>query len=467
MTTQTALTSGLVGPRGQPLKGPGRQPTVAQVQMIPGLSFWKGTVAEEYLAELKPWSKAFKVLREMSDDPVIGTLYESVKAPLVDAKFDIIPASSTQADLDAADWLRANTLNAEHFDWLDHVLEMLEALEYGFSLSEIVLEKLSDGRLWLSDLLPIGQETLHLWGPLDKHGKVTSFTQTVQAGSFNRTPTRNTAPMSKLLHYPFRARKRNPMGRSLSRGLYRPWYFKKNLEVVEAIGAERDVGNVPVAQLGEGFISNDDRSTLRQSLEGLRMDETAFLIVPNGVEVKPFGAGGKVYNVREIIRDYQHTIRQRFFMDFVSFGSESVGTQALAKEVTGFFSLALGSIQRELLSVWNKQLIPYMFRFNMLSFDGISNLPTIQWSRPGKLNVQSLAQSVTTLLQAGAIHHTPELEHWLRDQFEMPPISEEDLAKAIAEEEAAIKAEQQASLNPQKGQVPGSGAKERPSGSIA
>ena len=27
-------------------------------------------------------------------------------------------------------------------------------------------------------------------------------------------------------------------------------------------------------------------------------------------------------------------------MDFVSLGSEQVGTQALAKEVTGFFSLA-------------------------------------------------------------------------------------------------------------------------------
>ena len=152
--------------------------------------------------------------------------------------------------------------------------------------------------------------------------------------------------------------------------MYRPWYFKKNLEVVEAIGAERDVGNVPVARLGEGFITDDDETKLRDALQGLRMDETAYLIVPNGVEVEPFGSGGKVYNVREIIRDYQHVIRQRFFMDFVSMGSEGVGTQALAKEVTGFFSLALGSVQRELLAVWNRQLIPYMFKWNAMHFEG-------------------------------------------------------------------------------------------------
>tara|TARA_R110000824_G_scaffold11293_3_gene49321 strand:- start:2929 stop:4299 length:1371 start_codon:yes stop_codon:yes gene_type:complete len=407
-------------------KPTGRPPAPSGVLMVPGLSIWKGTVSEEYLTDLKPWKKAYKVFQEMEDDAVIGTLYESIKTPLLDAKFVIEPASPEEADVAAADWLRSNTIDNPNFDWLDHVDDMLDALAYGFALSEIVLGKTDSGLLDLVDLLPIGQDTLARWGDLDKHGRPTSFVQLVMTE--NRIPTEREAPIEKLLHFAFRPRKRNPMGRAISRALYRPWYFKKNLEVVEAIGAERDVGNVPVAKLGEGFITDDDETRLRDALQGLRMDETAYLIVPNGVEVSPFGSGGKVYDIRGIIRDYAHIIRQRFFMDFVSMGSEGVGTQALAKEVTGFFSLALGSVQRELLAVWNRQLVPYMFKWNQMSFGELEELPKVRWNKPGKINVQSLAQSVSTLVGGEIVHWNKELEDHLREQFELPAITEEEIA---------------------------------------
>ena len=453
----------------------GRPSNASQVLMVPGLSIWKGTVSEEYLTDLKPWKKAFKVFQEMEDDAVIGTLYESIKTPLLDAKFVIKPASPDEKDVAAAEWLQANTIDNPHIDWLDHVDDMLDALAYGFSVAEIVLGKTDSGLMDVVDLLPIGQDTLARWGDLDDRGSPKSFVQLVMTE--NRIPTEREAPMEKLLHFAFRPKKRNPMGRAISRALYRPWYFKKNLEVVEAIGAERDVGNVPVARLGEGFITDDDETKLRDALQGLRMDETAYLIVPNGVEVEPFGSGGKVYNVREIIRDYQHVIRQRFFMDFVSMGSEGVGTQALAKEVTGFFSLALGSVQRELLAVWNRQLIPYMFKWNAMHFEGLEELPTISWNKPGKINVQSLAQSVSTLVGGEIIHWNKELEDHVREQFELPSITDEQIKE---EEEHSMELQNQM-MGPvnqhgnspnsnrnsdQKGQTPGPNAKEKVSESM-
>ena len=243
----------------------GRPPSASQVLMVPGLSIWKGTVSEEYLTDLKPWKKAFRVFQEMEDDAVIGTLYDSIKTPLLDAKFVIQPASPEEKDVAAAEWLQANTIDNPNFDWLDHVDDMLDALAYGFSLAEIVLGKTDTGLLDLVDLLPIGQDTLSRWGDLDNQGRPKSFVQLVMTE--NRIPTEREAPMEKLLHFAFRPKKRNPMGRAISRALYRPWYFKKNLEVVEAIGAERDVGNVPVARLGEGFITDDDETKLRDALQ--------------------------------------------------------------------------------------------------------------------------------------------------------------------------------------------------------
>lgn len=439
----------------------GRPPNSAKIVLQPGLSIWKGTVSEEYLTELRPWNKAYKVFREMEDDAVIGTLYESVRVPLLDAKFTIEPASSSTLDIEAADFLRINTIDSPLFSWYDHVDEMLDMLAYGWALSEKVLEKGPNGTLYLTDLMPIGQDTLYKWGNIDNRGNIDAFQQIVYNDS--ALPKYNVAPIDKLLHYKFRARKRNPMGRSLSRNLYRPWYFKKNLEVVEAIGAERDVGNVPVAELGEGFYTADDMTSLREALEGLRIDETAYLIIPNGTKVQPFGSGGKVYDVRGIIRDYQHLIRQRFFMDFVSLGSEQVGTQALAKEVTGFFSLGLGSVQRQMTEVWNRQLVPWLFKWNLQTFGHLDVLPKIVWSRPGKLNLQSTAQSVSTLIGGQIIHWTPELEHHLRDAFELPAITPSELEELLQLEarqaQAAVEAQEDSTTPKGQGQVPGSGSK--------
>ena len=295
----------------------------------------------------------------MYDDAVIGTLYESIRTPLLDAKISVVPASHSNADVEAAKFLKSNTVDSESFSWEEHIKDLLDALSFGFSVGEKVLEKRKDGKLWLADIMPIGQETLYRWGDTDSKGRVTSFIQ-----GFSSTNTQipyREAPIHKLIHYPFRPRKRNPMGTSLSRALYRAWYFRKNLEVVEAIGVERDVGNVPLAELGEGYYTAEGLEILKEALDGLRIDETSYIIAPYGTTIKPFGSGGKVYDVRTIIRDYDHKIRQRFFMDFISLGSEQVGTQALAKEVTGFFSLSLGSIQREILDVWNRQLVPWLF----------------------------------------------------------------------------------------------------------
>ena len=97
-------------------------------------------------------------------------------------------------------------------------------------------------------------------------------------------------------------------------------------------------------------------------------------------------------------------------------------------------------------------------------------MPLLTWSKPGKINIQSLAQSTTTLLGTNAIHWTPELEHHLRDVFELPPIDDTELARLQAKDEQML--QQQLSPagpngpNGEKGSVPGDGSKSKVSGTI-
>jgi len=403
---------------------------------------------EEYLSELKPWSRAVKVYQEMQDDIVIGSLFEAIKTPLLASPFEVIAASDDEADMMAKAFVEENLFKMPDLEWTSHVEEMLEFMDMGFAISEKVVEKGTDGMMYLTALIPIGQESLETWGDIDEFGRVKSFNQRDKNGKIL------SAPMDKLLHFTFRGRKRNPQGRGILRSLYRPWFFKKNLETIEAIGAERDVGNAPVVTLKEGVkYTQTDLDNLASALEGFRMDEAVYVILPGGATLEAYGGGNKVYNVREMIRDWQHLIRQRFFADFISLGSEAVGTQALADEMTTFFGLALRSIQEKMLSVWNRQLIPWIFEVNNLH---PAEYPRLEWLRPHDMNLQSLAQAYNTLIGANMLDpNDTELRNRVRTQLGLKPLegplqvgpeTDEGLAEeAIPEEEVMEASEDLAS----------------------
>jgi len=415
MVTQNGTTSATKIPSPRKRKPRTPQQTSTAVKLNTGLSIWRGQMNEEYLSELKPWSRAVKIYQEMQDDVVIGSLFEAIKTPLLAAPFEVIAASDDEADVMAKKFIEENLFKMPDLEWTSHVEEMLEFMDMGFAISEKVVEKGTDGMMYLTALIPIGQESLDTWGEIDEFGRVKSFNQRDKNGKIL------SAPMDKLLHFTFRGRKRNPQGRGILRSLYRPWFFKKNLETIEAIGAERDVGNAPVVTLKEGVkYTQTDLDNLASALEGFRMDEAVYVILPGGATLEAYGGGNKVYNVREMIRDWQHLIRQRFFADFISLGSEAVGTQALADEMTTFFGLALRSIQEKMLSVWNRQLIPWIFEVNNLH---PAEYPRLEWLRPHDMNLQSLAQAYNTLIGANMLDpNDTELRNRVRTQLGLKPL---------------------------------------------
>ena len=424
-----------------------RKPRPTNVILQTGLQIWSGDVREEYLFGLQNWDQAFRVYSEMVDDGVIGGMLEAIKTPLLGSKFQIVAGSTKLQDQKLAEWVRDDLMKLLDIEWIQHVEDMLEFLDFGFALSEKKLTKRPDGKLHYDTLLTVGQETLDRWGPIDQKGNITAFVQRTDlppSGYIDKDgklvyqsgpPVSRVAPMSKLCHFTFRGRKNNPQGRSLLRSLYRPWYFKKNLETLEAIGVERDVGNAPVAKVSPEIRPTPQQiANLEKALEGFRQDENLFVILPPGFELEAYGGGNKVYDVRAIIKDYQHIIRQRFFADFLSLGSEQVGSQALASEMTTFFGIASRAIQERMLSVWNRQLIPYLMRWNNLEEPNVS-YPVVQWLNPGEQNVQALAQSYQVLVDAGLLDKDAELLERIQLQLGMRAKSLEDTRKFLAKQE--------------------------------
>lgn len=388
---------------------------------VTGLKHMGGQIREEYLNAIKNWRTEVKLYLEMRDDPIIGALVDAIKLPLQASVFNVEQApGGAPNDEAAADWLWEVMNNMDGQTWNSHTEDALESLDFGFALGEIVLDKRADGRLWLKNIDPRGQESLAGWKyDAAERDKLDAFVQ------FDpNTGEEYTIPIAKSLHFKYRGRKGNPQGHSILRALYRPYKFASNLEDLEAIGIERDVGGMPIAKLKEGGYEDNDIDTVKAALKGLRKDEALYLIEPEGVDIRAYGGGSKIYDVNQVIDRWHKIILMRFFAQFLMLGMGNVGTQALVKGSQDFFSLVLESVQRYLVETWNLQLVPYLFRFN--AWTGISGYPSVVWEKPGKVDLAALMNALNIAHGAGIFTPTDIDEDHLRQIADLPDLPEEE-----------------------------------------
>jgi len=401
---------------------------------VRGLKTLAGLANEEYRTTLGNWSRRVKLFLEMRDDVIIGTLLDAVKLPLLASPFEVIPAeANTPGDQAAADWLYTCIHRMYRQAWKSHVQDCLEAIDFGFAISEIVIEKRADGRLWIRNLEPRGQETLKRWEwKDDRKDELENFVQ--------RDPDNGqelVIPIDKCIHVTFRGRKGNPEGKALLASLYRPWRIMKDLENLEAVGVERDVGGMPVAKLpAEGNVTSSDIDDLENAMKGMRQDENSYLILPPGVEVSPYAGGAKQYKIGEIIERYQKVILGRLFAQFLKLGMDKVGTQALVKGSQDFFTLGLRSIQDQLLEAWNQQLVPYIISLN--SFPGMTDYPELIWQEPGNVDIKGLVDALNTAAQAKVFTPTDVDEDHIRELMNWPELPEEERGQPREVEKPAL-----------------------------
>ncbi len=391
---------------------------------IKGLKNIAGRVNEEYLTLIKSWDREAKIYLEMRDDVIVGTLLDAIKLPLLKAPITVEPAPEhTPGDEAAADWLFDAMHNMYRQTWESHTTDMLECLDFGFAVGEIILEKRADGKLWIRNIDPRGQETLDSsgWG-------FGTGTERDTAITFNqRDPDSGEVfqiPLEKCVHVAYRGRKGNPQGKSLLRSIFRTWRMCRDLENLEAIGIERDVGGMPVAKLPDGDISDQDEADLRETLKNLRNDDALYLLLPYGVEVEPYGAGSKQYDVGSVIERKQKEILGRGFAQFLKLGMDNVGTQALVQGSQDFFMFSLRSVQNFLVEAWNLQLVPYLFKYN--NFPGMSGLPQLVWAEPGKVDFAGIINALNAAVSGKLFTPTDVDEDKIRELIDWPELPESE-----------------------------------------
>ena len=366
-----------------------------------------------------------------SNDPVVSGMLFAVRMLIRSVEWSVEPASEEPADEQAAEFLRSNMTDMTH-SWADFIDEVMSMLAYGFSYHEIVYKIRKDGRVGWKRLPIRAQDTLWEWC-FDEAGTVTGMVQMAPPDYKVRH-----IPISRALLFRTSSHKNNPEGVSILRGAYRPWFLKKHIENIEAIGIERDLAGLPIAYVPPELLHKDATpaqkavlADIKKIVRNIRRDEQEGLVFPqifdeNGNKLYDFqllsSGSRRNFDTNAVITRYDQRILVTSLADFILLGHDKVGSFALSSSKTEMFALAVGAWLDAIAEILNRFAVPRLFNLNTFP---IAKPPKFVHGDIESADLGQLGDFITKLAAAGApMFPDPELENHLRRQAGLPATQE-------------------------------------------
>lgn len=385
-----------------------------------GLSEWSGRIQEDFLRDLRG-KRGYKRYNEMRlNSPVVGAMLLAIEQSIRGVMWNYVSEEGEEDPrLEFLDEARKGMSHS----WNDHIIEALTMLPFGYAPFETVYKR-DNGRLTWRKFAFRGQDTVTRW-ELDASGGMVAM---IQQGAPDYKP--RTLPIEKLIVYRTRVEKNNPEGRSILRTAWVPYYYAKNIMQIEAIGIERDLAGLPVIKLPQGADtdesdSNSDASKAKKIVRNVRNDEQAGLVLPPewGFELASSG-GNRNFDTNAVITRYESRILMSALAQFLNLGQDQVGTQALASELTDFWSMSVNTIADILSETHTKFAVKPLLRLNGMDDSGIR----MEHSPAGDVDLNKMGEFFRNA--GNKITWLPSDEQWLRGLANMPEAD----AEVIAEE---------------------------------
>jgi hypothetical protein len=411
-----------------------------------GLRQSSGYVDEELLAELRG-QRGRRVYKEMSDNcPVVGSLLFALQALFRSVAYTVQPADETPEAEDAAKFVE------EVFDDMERPVESLMTeistmFIYGFSLHEMLWKKrvgpdeadptrhsrFNDNKIGLRGLPGRAQATIVRWDIDDASGRILGAWQQPYTG------VQLYIPMEKMVLFRTSDAMNNPEGRSILRNAYRPWYFKRRIEEIEAVGVERDMAGLPLARIPVEYMDADADpaekavfAAYQALVKGVRRDTNEGLVLPSETDAQGkyrfdftlLSTGGSARtDTTKVLERYDRQIAMSALADFIFLGQSAVGSFALSSDKTALFGQALGAFLKMTVAELNRTVLPALWAVNGMDQTTMPKFHVEDVERP---DLTMLAGFITSLAGAGApMFPDRELENKLREMANLPQAPEE------------------------------------------
>lgn len=418
---------------------------------VSGLDRFTGHMADEPEFLGRQWIDT--IIRMKHGDAVIGAILKIIKLRLSATSWSIEPS-----DEHSAEAVEVATFYQECFDdmarpFQEVILDWLTCIEFGWSVLEPGYKRrrgpkprpyagapdpessrYDDGKIGWSDWYPRGHATLWKW-EIDARGRTTHFVQ------FNPyTGAVIKLPMSRVVLFRTDAYLDNPEGISALRTTWRQWYYKTHGEQIEMIGAERDLGGLPVIWVPPDYLKEDApeefKSLVEEMLEvasGVRLDEQAALAMPlaydaNNNKIFDFtlmsSASRRAHDMNGIIERLDHRIALSMIAQFILLGSSDIGSFALASSHQDAFNHSLNAYLSRGAGVINKREIPRLGDLN-----GIDPRlhPRLSFGQVQAIDIDALSSAIMRFSQSGMrFFPSRETEDHLLRRMGMPIPDDQD-----------------------------------------
>ena len=405
-----------------------------------GLRRSGGFVHEEFLNQLRG-RRGFLVYREMADnDPVIGSILYAIEKVVLRLEWRIDPFDDSPEAEEIRNFID-ECMEDMSDSWDQTLASILSMLVYGFSFHEIVYKirkgdskdpkynsKHVDGKIGWRKFAIRSQESLNNW-MMDQEGGIQGYRQIDPAGGGFRE-----IPIDKGLLFRTNVNKNNPEGRSLLRNCFRPWYYKRRIEEIEAIGIERDLAGLPVAKVPPEYLSSGATAAqqsvlaeITQIVQNIKRNEQEGVIFPmmydeNGKEMFSLellsSGGSRQFDTDKVIQRYDQRISMSVLSDFILLGHEKVGSFALGSQKMDLWTMSVEAIAKSIAEVMNQYAIPRLLKLNGMNTE---LAPFLTYGEVSSVDLNELSNFVQKLISAGALTPDADLEAYLREQASLPP----------------------------------------------
>tara|TARA_R110002074_G_scaffold102238_4_gene220908 strand:+ start:9860 stop:11818 length:1959 start_codon:yes stop_codon:yes gene_type:complete len=370
--------------------------------------------------------KGLQIYDKMRLDDMVKASLTLKKFATLAPNYKILPADGSDKAVEIANFV-AYTIDNMEGSMNDALFQILTALDYGFSVTEINYEQYDMGE----HSGKIGIKNLKTKQPRYYSFAVDKYSNLLDKGlAYNINGEQKRLPTNKFLIFSYQKEFGNHYGTADLRPAYRGYWSKDTIIKFWNIYLERFANPTVVGK----YRSNDPNSktNLRNILDGLtaktsithRMDEFDInFLEPSRSATQDF---------KEAINYYDKTIARSILIPDRLVAEGETGAYSQAKVHFDVFLFVLAKLRQDLEEVvMNEQLIKRLVQIN---FGNVTEMPKFKFNPMTDDQKFALNEMFITAVEKGVISPTLEDENYIRENLHFPEKDNAELTPTVKEE---------------------------------
>ena len=355
--------------------------------------------------------KGYKIIKKMMTDGHVKGCVNTLKMSTLGSGWEILPASDDPTAIEHAEFINSVIDNCLTGSFYDDLLNVLNGLENGWSVSEKNWKIIDKGR-WKGKigLASIKDKDPEEYSPItDSFGNLTGIINTGnQSADYGRK-----YPINKFIVHTFWKKYENIFGESVLRAVYRHWWSKDNIIKFWNIYLNKFGMPTVVAKYTSGA-SDEEQKEVIEILKTIQT-ETG-VTIPDDFDLKLLEAmrrGDAGYE--SAINLHNAEMSKAIFGQTLTTEQGSIGSQALGNVHFDILVFYVEHLQRLLQEVIDEQLIRQLIDFN---FSDVTEYPYMQMKSIVKDDKHKQVELFNKAVKDGTIKETTiDDENHIRDML--------------------------------------------------